>query len=233
MGACITLSRSTTTFRYVSMGFSLFFFLSVCLALFGEWWQLQFTDCSSTSIDAVPNAYYFLYLNRGICYGTSNKPNDAITCQKWYDFSDDDTSSVVSAANDMQAATGLIGTIFALVVVLNLLNVGNIAMKNTDQEFRITQIVVYGLIFILLASMWGITNNNWFYDTDNYGPDLYCEHNSTYGTVGYVFAVLMTLLSIPFSVYTIYPVGLIEIGDDDNTAALNTAQSSIESGNQA
>ena len=91
----------------------------------------------------------------------------------------------------------------------------------------LAQAVIYFLILKFLASIWGTTNDNFYYDTDDYGLDAFCSSAATMRG-GIWLCSNNDFVFCPFGLCAIYPWDLTEVDTNADITATNSAQSSSQ-----
>lgn len=171
----------------ISVSVLVFFeLIFACVATYTPWWQLWFTDCVGS------DQYYWIVFDDGLCEtsSSSDAPSDG-TCGQWNDYSDAG-GDMGDAADDFISSRKLMVTIITFTTILLLASATNFFIpKAFDKISRMAQAAFYLLSCLFVIVIFGITNNNWFYDADNYSASIACSSQLTALDGGYACGILL------------------------------------------
>lgn len=171
------------------------------IAAFTTWWQLWFENCNPDS-----DAYYFLHLNQGLCISDSKGDGQDISdCTSWSDIEDNAVGDASDGAVDFIAASHLVESCIAFSALLCIISVGNFFVpKQFAFIVRIALVAVALLSCLLMIVAFAVTNNNYFYHTDNYGTSSFCD-STTIPSGGYASGILLLFFFFGFAASALYP----------------------------
>jgi hypothetical protein len=194
--------------------------ICVSIAANTTWWQVLFWDCSSGG-----EFYFYMTMNDGFCTdegkGTGSGWDD---CTSWSDATGGGEAE--DAADDFIDANGLLSTFLAFSVILIVLFIASFFIpKQHFNKVRVVAAVVTFLNLIFVLSVFGVTNDNYYYDLSTYDPlPDNCNSEGTLPGVGYFFGILLFPFTLGLLVALVYPIcGCMGAKDSSINEPLNNA----------